>query len=77
MPQFYVQVPATEMFPEDSLEFFETLDDVERYVDHLLKEIFPESEEMVIYKGMEQVSTVVRMPSGYLCSFREEAYLFA
>lgn len=78
MQQFHIQLPPTALFPEDSLEFFDTLDEVEDYAEYLLRDIFngeeePLEEGFLIYRGCEYVSAVVRIPSsGEIFIFRED-----
>jgi len=76
MGKFYVQVPATEMFPEETLEFFDELWDIESYVEHLLTEIFPELNQMEIYTGLDMACVAIRGRDG-IQYWHEDKYLFA
>lgn len=83
MSQFYVQLPASELYPEDSIEFFDSLDAIEEYSRHLLENVFngdadaePLQQGFCIYQGVEYASAVVRLPtSGELFCFREPQFL--
>ena len=80
MTQFHVQLPPSELYPEgECLEFFDSLDAIEDYSEHLLENVFngkedgePLQQGFCIYRGTEYVSAVVRIPStGKLHCFRE------